>query len=161
DIKNMTFLFSSPRKRFATTHKLEGDRAMSTGFASNSASTLAAGANDTISTCEPTPGTNQPRRHWIVVMLALALVAMLSACSNTSGNGGDGDEPKGPPADPHSLAFAYPYNGQQDVPRGTQIVANFGTAVTSDVNQFGLQSADGTAQPIDVVQDDNQPDIYR
>lgn len=102
-------------------------------------------------------------RAWPTATLVLTLVFMLSACSDLSSNGGDGDEPKGPPASPQSLKFTYPYNGQQDVVRGTQIVATFGTAVTDDLSGFVLvdMTGSGDAPAIEVVQDSNQPNIYR
>lgn len=101
-------------------------------------------------------------RAWITAILILVLAGTLAACSGTSGNGGDANEPPDePPTSPQSLKFTYPYNGQQDVPLGTQIVATFASAVTSNTDAFALVSASGQTQPISVTQDSNQQNIYR
>lgn len=103
-----------------------------------------------------------------LVLMAAALFT-LSACSSSGG----GDEaPEGSPAGPNSLVFTYPFNGQQDVVRGTQIVAKFGTPVTNvpesgaDDGGFNMVVLDAEGNPvrnvrIDVEQDDDQPNIYR
>ena len=105
------------------------------------------------------------RHTGMAVCLAAASGLVLTACD--SGGGGDNGNANraAQEAGPQGLVFSYPYNGQQNVTLTSQIAFRaqqpFNGGVTDGVT---LRAADGDTAPdlsVQVIQDDNQSNVYR
>ncbi|WP_353254064.1 Ig-like domain-containing protein, partial [Salinisphaera sp. PC39] len=85
------------------------------------------------------------RRPATRLLAGLGLATVLAAC-NGGGSGGDDDGDRNPPsaALPQGLVFSYPYDGQTDVPVGSQIVLRFSNNGADEVaGSLSLETAEG------------------
>ena len=107
------------------------------------------------------------RHTGLAVCLAATSGLMLSACDSGSGgdNGRTPAEQQAIEDGPMGLVFSYPYNGQQNVTLTSQIAFRTQSAFDNDIaDAIALRTASGDIAPelsINVVQDDNQPNVYR
>jgi len=107
------------------------------------------------------------RHAGLAACLAATSGLMLSACDAGSGgdNGRTPAEQQAIEDGPMGLVFSYPYNGQQNVTLTSQIAFRTQSAFENDIaDAIVLRTASGEIAPdlsINVVQDDNQPNVYR
>lgn len=97
------------------------------------------------------------------ISAAIMAAAALTACS--SGSGGDNGNDTTAPGDTQGLTFTFPYNGQQDVTRNTQISLTFPGQLSGDVGSalsLHTGSPNGpAADGIGIVPDEDQDGIVR
>lgn len=97
------------------------------------------------------------------ISTAILTAAALAGCS--SGGGGDNGNDTTAPSDIQGLTFTFPYNGQQDVTRNTQISLTFPGKLSGDagnVLSVHTGSPNGpAADGIGIVPDEDQDGIVR